>query len=514
MDAAAIWKYGQNKLYRKFECPVCKTDLHHSGCCCEIRPAMIPTNQCEKGTETILVLPGTFLDDEPATDSKVDNRENRQDGMDDEYYQMDTEKAIPDNRSKRNGNQNSMGTKDDNPDNMGDKDGSSDSVSDDDDDPFGRLYDPDRYSADDYFPYDFLPSSAFNMPKPDGSERMVTNRLVVYDIGKIPQPLMLPRMRLRAQFSRLGDPRGWDCRVTGGRLDHVVDPVCGQCLYDLTRYRWLLYKYDVIEMAWIGYNCHDPFLPEDLPGGGLQQFSGLSWKLAVIAAYLCSDSNGQEKKPTWGRWPQELDYMLRERCWTKGVVFVDWRKAEKMPEAPPKPSGEASNSEDTDAEDPEALALSVDWQPSEQALANGLRIRDMDGMGGYIDWDEFLQVPGISDLGISKVPMDRWGQAFGRKVQKHEPLEYLEGHGEVILQTENFSYCMDYNTKTGTFYSKGPITTAEPSSPPFRCPVWLSRTIEFIVIHGRSAIGFGLFLALLSVFWCVRYVDVKASWNW
>lgn len=328
-------------------------------------------------------------------------------------------------------------------------------------------------------------------------------------------------MRLRTQYPRLHDPRGWDCRVVGGRLDKIVDPVCSQCLYDLTRYRWLKHKYDEIEPAWKGYNAYDSTLPDklpngnDLPGAGLRQSPGFSWKLAVINACLCSDSNGRKRRPTWGRWPRELDYMLKQRGWTEGVDFVDWKKAEAMPATHPKQSEETprdlgavnrflcrlyrfftkSNTEETrdtegpDAEDLGTLALLIDWNPSQRALDNGLRLCDMEGMGPYPDWDELLEEPAWRAQGISKIPRDRWGQAFGRKVQDHVLGEWVEGHGHVILQTDKFSFCSRRRLRQPM---QGPREASRS-----RCSFWQSVTTRFVCIH--IPFGIGLALALFSV---------------
>ncbi|KAK1780218.1 hypothetical protein QBC45DRAFT_409382 [Copromyces sp. CBS 386.78] len=520
MDLVAGYKYGKSKLYRRFECPACRTDLHHSGCCCEVRPVMIPINQCEKGVDIIMALPRTLLAprdaraasvDKSTTESKKFDTDDKQDETDEEYDLTDNEQDTPDERQAMNDGQDNMSDEGDNSD--------------------GRLYARNRQSVDNHSSDKSRTLPRYSQKNPDGSVRTFTDRPVVYDINNIPQPSSFPLGRLRAQNPRLNDPRGWDCRVVGGRLEDVVDPVCGQCVYDLTRYRWLKYKYDELEPAWKGYNSHHSTLPEKrpngdvLPGAGLRKFPGLSWKLAVINAYLCLDSRGLEKKPTWGRWPRELDYMLKQRGWTKGVEFVDWKKAEPIPSTP-KPSAETqrdfgvmnrflsgirsfliiANTEEThETEDPETLALSVDWKPSQRALDNGLRLCDMEGMGPYHDWDELLEEPVWRALGISKVARDRWAQAFGREVQAHVLGKYLEGHGRIIMQTDNFSF---YTRRRLDSLIKGEATSNS------RWPLWLTRTIQFISIYVRSTMGFGLVVMfLLYIFGSVMVGDFKRSWD-
>lgn len=336
MDLVKCYEYGQSKLYRSFECPICRTDLHHPGCCCEVRPAMIPTNQCEQGIDVIMALPTTYLEvhrdaraspvDNCMTESAKDDRDDKQDRTDDDYDLPDIEQDTLDDGHEVGDDQ--------------------DSIIDDEENSDGRIYGRNRQATNNYPSDKSRTSSRYSQQQPDGSVRTITDRPVVYDINTIPQPTFSPMMRLRAQYPRLHDARGWDCRVVDGRLDKIVDPVCGQCLYDLTRYRWLKHKYDEIEPAWEGYNAHDSTLPDklpngnDLPGAGLRQFPGLSWRLAVINVYLCLDSKGRKRQSTWGRWPRELDYMLKQRGWTEGVDFVDWKTAEVMPATHPKQSEE------------------------------------------------------------------------------------------------------------------------------------------------------------------------------
>ncbi|KAJ4404560.1 hypothetical protein N0V85_004847 [Neurospora sp. IMI 360204] len=145
--------------------------------------------------------------------------------------------------------------------------------------------------------------------------------------------------------------------------------------------------------------------------------------------------------------------MLEQRGWTEGVDFVDWKKAEQIPDTP-KPSGETrdtensdtensdtensdtenSDTENPDTEDPETLALSVDWKPSKRALDNGLHLCDIEGMGPYPDWDEVLGEPVWRAHGISKIPRDRWGHALGRQVQEHVFGGWVEGHGQLLFE--------------------------------------------------------------------------------
>lgn len=285
-----------------------------------------------------------------------------------------------------------------------------------------------------------------------------------------------------------------------------MDPVCGQCVYDLTRYRWLKHKYDVIEPAWRGYSGHHSTLPkkqpsgDDLPGAGLRQFPGLSWKLAVINAYLCLDASGQEKKPAWGRWPKELDYMLRQRGWTKGIEFVDGKKAETAP-ATLKPSDETPSILQTlnqflsrlsrywkiaitghtgDTEDPEILALLVDWKPSQRALDNGLRLCDMDGMGPSTmtrTSSSKIRPRSGGPVASARLPRDCWGQA-------HVLGKVLEGHGLVIMQTDNFKLQLLREAQGGAHSE-------------------LLRAIQFIPIYLRplcDGIWFGLVLVFALIF--------------
>ncbi|KAK3502440.1 hypothetical protein B0T13DRAFT_460669 [Neurospora crassa] len=430
MDVAECHKYGQSKPYRKFECPVCRTDLYYTGCCCKVRPAIIPTNKSTRSIASLLALPKTFLEvsrDAPTArldqDTTVDGTDVRQDTTDANQDSSDEEKDCPDSDENVADKENDM-----------------------EDDEIIANYRRNITPAanDNYIERKTVGSPWFSQQGPNGAIRMLTPRPVIYDINSIRQPGFYPVMRLRAQYPDLNNPKGWDCRIVGGRLSDVVDPVCGQCMYDLTRYRWLKHKYDEVEPAWKGYKAYDSTLPDklpngdDLPGAGLRQFPGLSWKLAVINAYLCLDSNGRKRQPTWGRWPRELDYMLKQRGWTEGVDFVDWKKAEAMPAVHPKQSEETprdlgavsqflshlcrfftmANNEETrdtegpDAEDPEAMALSVDWNPSQRALDNGLRLCDMEGMGPYPDWDELLEEPSWRAHGISKVPLGPVGPSF------------------------------------------------------------------------------------------------------
>lgn len=297
---------------------------------------MIPTNQCEQGIDVIMALPTTYLEvhrdaraspvDNCMTESAKDDRDDKQDRTDDDYDLPDIEQDTLDDGHEVGDDQ--------------------DSIIDDEENSDGRIYGRNRQATNNYPSDKSRTSSRYSQQQPDGSVRTITDRPVVYDINTIPQPTFSPMMRLRAQYPRLHDARGWDCRVVDGRLDKIVDPVCGQCLYDLTRYRWLKHKYDEIEPAWEGYNAHDSTLPDklpngnDLPGAGLRQFPGLSWRLAVINVYLCLDSKGRKRQSTWGRWPRELDYMLKQRGWTEGVDFVDWKTAEVMPATHPKQSEE------------------------------------------------------------------------------------------------------------------------------------------------------------------------------
>ncbi|CCC09106.1 hypothetical protein SMACR_03065 [Sordaria macrospora] len=269
---------------------------------------------------------------------------------------------------------------------------------------------------------------------------------------------------------------------------------------------------------------HDIGPTTPIPQAGLQGVHRLaSMELGVYNKYGQSKP-GQEKKPTWGRWPKELDYMLKQRGWTKGVEFVDWKKAETGP-AIPEPSDEtpsnlqalnqflnrisrywknAITGQTTDTEDPETLALSVDWKSSQRALDNGLRLCDMEGMGPYYDWDELLEAPVWRARGISKVACDRWGQAFGREVQAHALGGVLEGPGLVIMQTDNFSLCVKY--KVERIPRQGEAIQS-------RWPLWLLRSIRAIPIHVRSAMMFGLVLFSFYFFCSVMVSAVTRSWD-
>ncbi|KAJ4404559.1 hypothetical protein N0V85_004846 [Neurospora sp. IMI 360204] len=390
MDLSECYRYGQSKPYREFACPICKTDLHHSGCCCEIRPVMIPTNKPKDRLVNLLALPKTFLEVPRDTRTTV----NESDTAEDNEENTDNEQDVPDDEYNRG---------DDKQDKPDDKQGVPDEehvTTNEEADVIIEGYRQKLTPAYNNHRVRRFPNySDLIQQESGGSTVILPARPLVYDIQTIPQPGFYPVMRLRAQYpniqdpngwncrvtggrlDKVVDPNGWNCRVTGGRLDKVVDPVCGQCIHDLTRYRFLQHKYDEAEPYWPGYDAHRPTLPGHLDGGGLRQFSGLSWKHAVIFVYLRADNNDWTTKPNWGRWPIELDFMLQARGWAKGVEFVDWKKG--------------------------CSELEGDWVP--RPSFNGLRSRfELEGMGYYPDWDELFEQPYWRARGITKIPRNHW----------------------------------------------------------------------------------------------------------
>ncbi|KAK3487497.1 uncharacterized protein B0T23DRAFT_431165 [Neurospora hispaniola] len=309
MDLAECHKYGQSKPYRKFECPVCRTDLHYTGCCCEVRPAIIPTNKSTCSIACLLALPKTFLEvsrDAPTArldqDTTVDGTDVRQDTTDASQDSSDEEKDCSDSDE-----------------NVADK------VNDMEDDEIIANYRHNITPAannDNYIERKTAGSPRFSQQGPNGAIRILTPRPVIYDINSIRQPGFYPVMRLRAQYPDLNNPKGWDCRIVGGRLSDVVDPVCGQRMYDLTRYRWLKNKYDEIEPQWRDYEAPGATVPANLPGAGLNQFPGVSWKLAVSAVYLSagqdangglklSDMEGMGEYPDWDERLEQPEWQAR-----------------------------------------------------------------------------------------------------------------------------------------------------------------------------------------------------------
>lgn len=418
MQICEAFKYGQSKPYREFECPACRVDLHHTGCCCEVRPAIIPTNNSSRSIASLLAIPKTlqeYLSDAHAsrgnhgtTEDKEGHTDNKQAATDNSQQLTDEERCFQD-------------SDDDITDKEEDIHDSEDEDLDDDHiiaNYRRNISSKTKEHNATYIEKKTARSAWFSHQSPDGASLITTNRPVVYDIGPIPQPGFTPVMRLRAAFPRINDLKGWDCRVVGGHLAEIVDPVCGQCVYDLTRYRWFKNKYDEIEPLWIDHNIHDPNIQADLPGGSLNRLPGISWKLAVQGVYLTAgkDENGWVTKPSWGRWPKELAFMLKARDWTLGVDFLDWKKACQNPD-PLEPESER------------------DWVPSEDFRRNGLMMSDMEGMGEYPDWEEMLEQPEWQARGISKVPRNHWNDG-----PSHILNRWLEGYGKVIFQTDRFSY--------------------------------------------------------------------------
>ncbi|KAK3399927.1 hypothetical protein B0T20DRAFT_477783 [Sordaria brevicollis] len=387
MDLVECYRYGQSKPYRKFDCPICKADLHHAGCCCEVRPVMIPTNNPGDHLSNILALPRTLVEalrDPNATPNGPDAPEHN-------HVNTNYHPDCPDDHQDiRDDDQ---GVLDDAELTPQDTDHARVPTQEEDDlviAGYGRKFNTAHENRD----FKRLPkSSRLKQVDSNGSTVVLPARPLVYDVQGMPQPGFYPLMRLGAQYPNLQEPNGWGCSVTGGRLDKVVDAVCGQCAHDLTRYRAF-------------------YTTKHLDGGNLNQFSGLSLKLAVTAVYLRADKNGWVTKPSWGRWPKELDFMLQARGWTQGINFVDWKKG--------------------------CAEVEGDWVPKPAMAYHGLRSSsDLEGMGPYPDWDELLQQPYWQARGITKVPRNHW-------INNHTLGTWVEGFGTVIFMTAKFSYTARY----------------------------------------------------------------------
>ncbi|KAK3956634.1 hypothetical protein QBC32DRAFT_402434 [Pseudoneurospora amorphoporcata] len=193
MDLSECYQYGQSKPYREFGCPICRTDLHHAGCCCEIRPVMIPTNKPEDRLGDLLVLPRTLLealrdirvtpnDQNTANDDEA-NADSEQDSSDDEYPVGDGEQGVPDDDQA--------------------------TINDEEDDAIIEGYRQRLTPTYDNQRVKRFPNYSRLIPKEsNGSTVYLPARPLVYDIQTIPQPGFYPVMRLRAQYPDIQDPNG------------------------------------------------------------------------------------------------------------------------------------------------------------------------------------------------------------------------------------------------------------------------------------------------------------------